>query len=103
VHLPEFLHPVPAVVVPVSGKSLAYAQQVAQRLRDKGQKVEVDESDDKLGAKLRRCKLKGVPNVWVVGEKKPRRLRTGPPCRPLCPALARTACSSSDTLPAGQP
>lgn len=79
VHLPEFLHPVPAVVVPVSGKSLGYAQQVAQRLRDKGQKVEVDESDDKLGAKLRRCKLKGVPNVWVVGEKEAQAFADGAP------------------------
>lgn len=69
VHLPAMLHPHPAVVLPVSGKSLDYAHQVAQRLRSKGQKVEVDGSDDKLGAKLRRCKLKGVPAVWVVGEK----------------------------------
>ncbi len=69
VHLPDFLHPHPVAVVPVSGKSADYAKIVAQRLREQGHKVEVDASDDKLGAKLRRCKLKGVPLVWVVGEK----------------------------------
>lgn len=69
VHLPAFLHPYPGVVVPVSGKSGDYACQVRQRLQEQGVQAEVDLSDEKLGAKLRKWKLRGCPAIWVVGEK----------------------------------
>lgn len=63
-HLPEFLHPYPAVVLPVSEKSLNYAQQLSNKL-----KVEMDHSDEPLGKKLDIWRKKGVPNIYVVGEQ----------------------------------
>ncbi len=69
VSLPSFMHPYPQVVVPVSQKSFDYAQALCERLRAEGQPCEVDYGDDKLGAKIRKWRSRGVPALLVVGEK----------------------------------
>lgn len=64
VNLPEFLHPYPSKVVPVSAKSIEYANSLAHRLGSSA-----DNSDEPLGKKLAFWRSKGVPNIYVVGEK----------------------------------
>lgn len=68
VNVPDFLHPHPIRVVPVSDKSLNYAKKVAARLRANGH-VELDAEPDPLGAKLKRGKQAGVLALYVVGEQ----------------------------------
>ena len=62
--LPEFIHPIKNIVIPVSEKSLDYAKIVASSLNSK-----FDDSQESLSKKIRFWKSKGVPNVYVVGEK----------------------------------
>lgn len=69
VKLPEFMHPYPNVVVPVSQKSFEYAQALCDKLKQEGQLCVVDYGDEKLGAKLRAWRSRSVPALWVVGEK----------------------------------
>lgn len=64
VNLPQFLHPYPSKVVPISEKSLAYAKVVAKKLNSN-----VDISDEPLGKKLAFWRNKGVIDIYVVGEK----------------------------------
>jgi len=66
---PLWLSPVQAAVLPLSEKFLAYANGTARTLRQAGLRVEVDESNEKLGAKIRKAELAKVPYMLVVGEK----------------------------------
>lgn len=67
--LPSFLHPYPAVVLPVSEKSAEYAHALHARLRSSVPDALVDASNDPLGAKLKVWRSRGVANIYVVGEK----------------------------------
>jgi len=66
---PFWLAPVQATVLPVSERFVEYGQGVAERLRDRGLRVELDESNEKLGYKIRQAQLAKVPYMLVVGEK----------------------------------
>jgi threonyl-tRNA synthetase len=66
---PLWLAPVQALVVPVSEKALDYARSVRDRLAETGLRAECDESNEKLGYKIRQAQLKKVPYMVVVGEK----------------------------------
>lgn len=66
---PLWLSPTQVQVVPVSEKFLDYANEVGKKIKENGLRVKVDESDEKLGYKIRQAQLKKVPYVFVVGEK----------------------------------
>ncbi|HJW92363.1 MAG TPA: threonine--tRNA ligase, partial [Thermoanaerobaculia bacterium] len=66
---PLWLAPVQATVLPLSEKFTDYADEVARQLKAQKLRVEVDRSNDKLGAKIRNAQLKKVPFMLVVGEK----------------------------------
>ncbi len=66
---PVWLAPVQARVLPLSEKFVDYANDVARRLRAAGIRVEVDQSNEKLGAKIRDAQLQKIPYMLVVGEK----------------------------------
>jgi threonyl-tRNA synthetase len=67
--LPGWLSPVQATVVPVADRHGDYASQVATDLRGAGLRVEVDQSDDTVGEKVRRAITAKHPAVLVVGDK----------------------------------
>ena len=66
---PLWLAPVQVRILPVSEPYLEYAQSVAKTLRDEGYRVEVDDSAEKLGKKIRNAELQKIPYMLVVGEK----------------------------------
>ncbi|MBI5067457.1 MAG: threonine--tRNA ligase [Deltaproteobacteria bacterium] len=66
---PAWLAPVQARVVTVSDRFNDWGHQVVARLQAEGWRVEMDESSDKLGAKIRNAQLAKVPFALVVGEK----------------------------------
>lgn len=66
---PIWLAPIQILVVPVGQDQLSYAKKVGRFFGDKGMRVQVDESDERLGLKIRRAELKKVPAVLVVGKK----------------------------------
>jgi len=66
---PVWLAPVQASVLPLSEKFLDYGRETAAKLRAAGLRVENDESNEKLGAKIRDAQLKKIPYMLVVGEK----------------------------------
>jgi len=65
---PTWLAPVQAVVVPIADRHHRYAREVAGALAAKGVRVEVDDSDDTMGAKIRRHQLQKVPYQLIVGD-----------------------------------
>jgi threonyl-tRNA synthetase len=66
---PLWLAPVQARVLPVSEKFLDYANSVAARLSAAGLRAEADQSNEKLGAKIRSAQLAKIPYMLIVGEK----------------------------------
>jgi threonyl-tRNA synthetase len=66
---PLWLAPVQASVLPLSEKFLDYGRETAAKIRAAGLRVEHDESNEKLGAKIRDAQLKKIPYMLVVGEK----------------------------------
>jgi threonyl-tRNA synthetase len=80
---PLWLAPVQAMVLPVSEKALDYGRELAARLGAAGLRAELDESNEKLGYKIRQAQLQKIPYMLVVGEKEAAggtvavRLRTG--------------------------
>ncbi|HZA39683.1 MAG TPA: threonine--tRNA ligase [Actinomycetota bacterium] len=66
---PTWLAPVQTVVIPVADRHLDYAHVVNARLRERGIRSEVDDSDNTMGAKIRHQQLQKVPYMLVVGDK----------------------------------
>ncbi|HET9596147.1 MAG TPA: threonine--tRNA ligase [Anaeromyxobacteraceae bacterium] len=66
---PAWLAPLQARVVTVSDRFNDWGRAVVDRLSAAGFRAELDESSDKLGAKIRNAELAKVPYCVVVGEK----------------------------------
>ena len=67
-NFPAWIAPVQAVVAPISEHQLDYAHDVAAQLREAGFRIAVDESNEKLGYKIRHWKTQKVPYILVVGK-----------------------------------
>ncbi|MBV9271798.1 MAG: threonine--tRNA ligase, partial [Candidatus Eremiobacteraeota bacterium] len=68
-NFPAWLAPVQAVVAPISEHQFDYAQQVGKQLHDAGFRIHVDESNEKLGYKIRHWKTQKLPYILVVGKQ----------------------------------
>lgn len=67
---PTWLAPVQVKVLPVSEKTLDYARSVAEKLEDAGVRVVLDESNEKIGYKIRQAQqVDRVPYMLVLGAK----------------------------------
>jgi threonyl-tRNA synthetase len=65
---PTWLAPVQVRVLPVRDDHAPYAEQVRARLAGAKVRVEADDADEPLGARIRRSKLEKVPYILVVGD-----------------------------------
>ena len=68
--MPFRVAPVQAVIVPIPGPGVEeQARAIASRLRDRGIRVELDESEETPGAKFYKWEFRGVPLRIEVGER----------------------------------
>jgi threonyl-tRNA synthetase len=65
---PTWMAPLQARVLPVAESHEGYADEVAARLRSEGMRVDVIDSSDQLGKRIRAAKLDKIPYVLVVGD-----------------------------------
>ena len=66
---PLWLSPVQLVVLPVGQAAQSYARKVHAQALEAGLRGELDDSDDRLGAKVRRAAEAKIPYQLVVGER----------------------------------
>ncbi len=66
---PLWMAPVQAQILAVSDKSQAYAKKVFEQLRSHNIRVELTDSNETLGKRIREAELQKIPYVLVVGEK----------------------------------
>jgi len=80
---PVWLSPVQVSILPVTEKNTSYSKNIASVLSEKDLRVEADESNDTLPAKIRRAQLTKIPYMLVVGDREEKshmvavRLRSG--------------------------
>ncbi|HDQ74239.1 MAG TPA: threonine--tRNA ligase [Chloroflexi bacterium] len=66
---PVWLAPVQAVLIPIADRHVDYAHTVAEQLRAAGVRVEVDDSSDRMRAKIRNAQLRKIPYMLVIGDR----------------------------------
>lgn len=66
---PTWLAPEQVRVLPISEKTLEYAENAAAKLSEAGVRLSVDRSSDKIGAKIRNTRLDRVPYMLVIGQR----------------------------------
>ena len=66
---PLWLTPDQVVVLPISEKYNAYANEVARQLNNCDVRTQVDDRNEKIGRKIRDNELKRIPYLLIVGEK----------------------------------
>jgi threonyl-tRNA synthetase len=80
---PVWLCPVQIQVIPVSDRHIAYGYNIEKELKKAGLRVKVDDSSDRMQAKIRRAQLEKIPYMVIIGDREiekckvSTRLRTG--------------------------
>lgn len=68
--LPLWLSPEQVRIIPINQEEdLIFARDIALQLKKVGVRVEVDESHDQLGKKVRRAEVEKIPYTIVIGEQ----------------------------------
>ncbi|MEN3034643.1 MAG: threonine--tRNA ligase [Aquificaceae bacterium] len=68
--LPFWLSPLQARVLPVVNKrDLDYAKEIHKTLTHEGFRVDIDERQERLPAKIRQAQIEKIPYMLIVGEK----------------------------------
>ena len=66
---PVWLAPVQAMIIPIADRHNDYARQVAAALQEVNLRVKVDDTSNRMQAKIRDAQLQKVPYMLVVGDK----------------------------------
>ena len=66
---PTWLAPIQVKILLVSDKFLSYGQEIMERIKEQGIRVEIDERKEKLGYKIREARLDKVPYMVILGKK----------------------------------
>jgi threonyl-tRNA synthetase len=66
---PVWLAPVQAVLIPIADRHLPYIQQVAEKLKNAGLRIEVDDRGERMNAKIRDAQKQKIPYMLVVGDQ----------------------------------
>lgn len=68
-NFPLWLSPVQVAIIPVSDNHHEYANQVSKELKAAGLRVELDDSKESMGKKIRNAKKDKLPYFIVIGDK----------------------------------
>lgn len=66
---PVWLSPVQAVLIPIADRHLDYCDQVVERLKSAGLRVEVRRGKERMANKIRLAQQEKIPYMLVVGDK----------------------------------
>jgi threonyl-tRNA synthetase len=68
-NFPTWLTPVQVKVLPITEKHLDYAKSVVEKLKDAGIRVELDDRNERLQAKIRDAQNEKVSYMLIIGDK----------------------------------
>ncbi len=67
--LPVWLSPEQVVVMNITDKQAGYVEEVAEKLKKQGFRVQIDLRNEKIGFKIREHTLQRIPYLLVVGDR----------------------------------
>ena len=68
-NFPLWLAPVQISLIPVGEDHREYCQKLAQELQAENLRIEIDNSDEGVGKKIRKAILQKIPYMLVIGDK----------------------------------
>ena len=66
---PVWLAPTQCTVMTISERFVGYAEEVYQLLKSQEVRTELNDQDNKIGAKIRQAQLERVPYMLIIGER----------------------------------
>ncbi len=66
---PLWLAPVQARIIPIADRHVEYAREVAAKLAQANLIAEVDDSGERMNAKIRRAQMEKIPYMLVLGDR----------------------------------
>lgn len=66
---PVWMMPMQVRIIPIADRHVDYAYKVADQCRANGLRVEVDDSSERMNAKIRNAQLQKIPYMLVIGDK----------------------------------
>jgi threonyl-tRNA synthetase len=66
---PVWISPVQATVIPITNFQNGKAEEFYQFLHSKGIRVELNDKNDTMGAKIRQAELEKIPYMFIIGER----------------------------------
>ncbi|ACG57203.1 threonyl-tRNA synthetase [Hydrogenobaculum sp. Y04AAS1] len=68
-HLPIWLSPIQAAIIPIADRHLDYAKEVFELLKVQNIRTYIDDRPERMNAKIRDNELQKIPILLVVGDK----------------------------------
>lgn len=68
-HLPIWLSPIQAAIIPIADRHLDYAKEVFEFLKAQNIRAYIDDRPERMNAKIRDNELQKIPILLVVGDK----------------------------------
>ncbi len=68
-NFPVWLSPTQAVVVPIADRHIPFANKLADELRARKLRVEVDDRSERMNGKIRDAQVRKIPYALVVGDR----------------------------------
>lgn len=67
--LPFWLSPNQVNIIPITDSHINYSLDLYKKLKSKGLRVKIDDSNERLGQKIRNSEIKKIPVMLVIGDK----------------------------------
>ena len=68
-NFPVWLAPKQAMILPISDRHVEFSEKIKNELRKNEVRVQIDDSNEKVGKKIRNAEMKKIPFMLVVGDK----------------------------------
>ena len=67
--LPTWLVPVQVKLLPIAERHIEYGKRIEKILFDRNIRVELDENNEKIGAKIRKAEMQKIPYMLIFGDQ----------------------------------
>ena len=67
-NFPTWLSPIQVIIIPITDKHLDYSYNVYKKFKSQNIRIEIDESNERMNAKIRNAQLRKIPYMFIIGD-----------------------------------
>ena len=67
--LPTWLAPIQTTVIPIADRHIDYAKTLTHKIKGFDIRVEMDDGNERMNAKIRKAQLQKIPYMLIVGDQ----------------------------------